>query len=87
MCDSTNNIYEQLVQGVATLADRVGFEPTDPFRGQHISSVLLSATQAPVLKARIPYLIQLTASSFECLYFVVENTFRTTVRNMLQSPY
>jgi hypothetical protein len=27
------------------MAEEVGFEPTDPFRGQHISSVLLSTTQ------------------------------------------
>ena len=29
------------------LAVRVGFEPTDPLRGQRISSALLSATQPP----------------------------------------
>jgi hypothetical protein len=29
-------------------AERVGFEPTDPLRSQHISSVLLSATQPPL---------------------------------------
>jgi hypothetical protein len=30
---------------VFCFAESVGFEPTDLFRGQHISSVLLSATQ------------------------------------------
>ena len=28
-------------------AEGVGFEPTEPFRAQHISSVLLSAAQPP----------------------------------------
>ena len=36
---------------VLFVAERVGFEPTEPLRAQHISSVLLSAAQPPL---RIP---------------------------------
>ncbi len=33
--------------GVNDLAEGMGFEPMEPFRAQHISSVLLSTTQPP----------------------------------------
>ena len=33
---------------MAINAERVGFEPTDPFRDQHLSRVLLSTTQPPL---------------------------------------